>query len=127
MTLPVLPFTSLYNSALRAIELGDFKKIIAENLDDAGKLDKKALVRLAIALDGVGRRDDAYDVLANWNRLDSDALGTMAGRLKRKWLFSGRDRADAEGAMAHYGKAYELARAGEKSPRSTTTASTLLS
>jgi pimeloyl-ACP methyl ester carboxylesterase len=98
------------DSALRAIELIDFKKIIPENLDDAEKLDKKALVRLAIALDGAGRRDDAYEVLAKWNRLDSDALGTMAGRLKRRWLLSGRDRNDAEAAKAHYSKCYELAK-----------------
>jgi hypothetical protein len=102
------------DSALRAIELGDFKSIIPESLDDAGKLDKKALVRLAIALDGVGRRDDAYDVLAKWHRLDSDALGTLAGRLKRKWLLSGRDRDDAEAAKAHYVKGYELAKAAGK-------------
>jgi predicted alpha/beta hydrolase family esterase len=100
--------------ALRAIELGDFKKIIPANLDDAGELDEKALIHLAIALDGVGRRDDAYDVLAKWNRLDSDALGTMAGRLKRRWLLSGRKRADAEAAKAHYSKGYELAKAAGK-------------
>jgi hypothetical protein len=97
------------DSALRAIELGDFRKIIPENLDEAEKLDKKALVRLAIALDGVGRREDAYEVLAKWNRLDSDALGTLAGRLKRKWLLS-RHRDDAEAAKAHYSKGYELAK-----------------
>ena len=34
----------------------------------------------------------------------------MAGRLKRKWLLSGRHRADAEAAMAHYAKGYDLAR-----------------
>ena len=35
----------------------------------------------------------------------------MAGRLKRKWLLSGRLQADAEAAMAHYTKGYELAKA----------------
>jgi hypothetical protein len=47
------------NSALRAIELGDFQRIIRECLDSANELDRKALVRLAIALDAVGRRDEA--------------------------------------------------------------------
>lgn len=97
------------NSALRAIELGDFQTIIREQLAWAMELDRKALVRLAIALDSVGRRDEAYGVLAARNDLDSDALGTMAGRLKRKWLLSGRLRADAEAAMAHYRKGFELA------------------
>ena len=98
------------DSALRAIELGDFRKIIPEDLDEAEKLDKKALVRLAIALDGVGRREDAYEVLAKWNRLDSDAIGTLAGRAKRKWLLSRHGDA-AEAAEAHYSKGYELAKA----------------
>jgi hypothetical protein len=35
----------------------------------------------------------------------------MAGRLKRKWLLSGRLQADAEAAMAHYARGYELAKA----------------
>ena len=35
-------------------------------------------MRLAIALDAVGRRDKAYELLANRDDLDSDALGTMA-------------------------------------------------
>jgi predicted alpha/beta hydrolase family esterase len=98
-------------SALRAIELGDFQSIIPNNLEDAKELDSKALVRLAIALDSVDRRDDAYRVLAERNELNSDALGTIAGRLKRKWLLSGRHQADAEAAMAHYTKGYHLARA----------------
>ena len=55
-------------------------------------------MRLAIALDAVGRRDEAYELLANRDDLDSDALGTMAGRLKRKWLLS-RRQADAEESL----------------------------
>jgi Tetratricopeptide Repeats-Sensor len=66
-------------------------------------------VRLAIALDAVGRRGDAYDVLAKRDDLDSDALGVMAGRLKRRWLLSGRRQGDAEASLAHYAKGYELA------------------
>lgn len=99
------------DSALRAIELGDFQRVIRECFGRAKELDRKALVRLAIALDAVGRRDEAYDVLAKRNDLDSDALGTVAGRLKRKWLLSGRLQDDAEAAMAHYAKGYDLAKA----------------
>jgi hypothetical protein len=97
------------DSALRAIELGDFQSIIPDDLEDAKKLDSKALVRLAIALDGINRRDDAYRVLADRNNLNSDVLGTMAGRLKRKWLLSGRLHTDAEAATAHYTKGYDIA------------------
>jgi hypothetical protein len=98
------------DSALRAIELGDFQSIIPDDLEDAKKLDRKALVRLAIALDSVNRRDDAYKVLSDRDDLNSDVLGSIAGRLKRKWLLSGRHHAHAEAAMAHYTKGYDLAR-----------------
>jgi pimeloyl-ACP methyl ester carboxylesterase len=96
------------DSALRAIELNNFNSIIPANLDDTDRLDDRQLVRVAIALDGVGRRDDAYRILARRAEPETDALGTMAGRLKRKWLL-GRIKSDAEGALAHYAKAYGLA------------------
>ena len=98
------------DSALRAIELGDFQSIIEEYLPHAGTLDSSALVRLAIALDGAGRRDEAYKLLAEHQTMNSDVMGTLAGRLKRNWLLSGRRLADAEAAEAHYAKGYELAK-----------------
>ncbi len=97
------------DSALVAIEVGDFRKIVRELLHRAGEIDKRALLRLAIALDALDRRDEAYDLLARSGELDTDAVGALAGRLKRRWLF-GRSRADAEKAEEHYGKAYALAR-----------------
>jgi pimeloyl-ACP methyl ester carboxylesterase len=97
------------DSALRAIELGDFQRVIKEYLPHAGTLDSSALVRLAIALDGAGRRDEAYKLLAEHQIMNSDVMGTLAGRLKRNWLLSGRRSADAEAAETHYAKGYELA------------------
>jgi pimeloyl-ACP methyl ester carboxylesterase len=97
------------DSALVAIEVGDFRKVVREFLPCAEELDKRALVRLAIALDALDRRDEAYELLARSGELDTDALGVLAGRLKRRWLF-GRARADAEKSEEHYGKAYALAR-----------------
>jgi hypothetical protein len=73
-------------------------------------------VRLAIALDALGRRDEAYEILANRNDLDSDALGTMAGRLKRKWLLS-RRQADGDAAVEHYAKGHALATAANNLPQ----------
>jgi pimeloyl-ACP methyl ester carboxylesterase len=98
------------DSALRAIELGEFQSIIEDYLPHADTLDSSALVRLAIALDGSGRRDEAYKLLEEHQAMSSDVMGTMAGRLKRNWLLSGRRRADAEVAEAHYAKGYELAK-----------------
>ena len=101
---------NLANSALVALELGDFQKVVRQLLPLADELDGPARVRLAIALDGLGRRDDAYKMLARDGALGTDEIGTLAGRLKRRWLFSGRRRADADNAEQHYAKAYALAR-----------------
>jgi pimeloyl-ACP methyl ester carboxylesterase len=98
------------DSALRAIELGDFQSIIEEYLQHADTLDTPALVHLAIALDGADRRDEAYKLLAEHQTMNSEVMGTLAGRLKRNWLVSGRRLADAEAAEAHYAKGYELAK-----------------
>ena len=98
------------DSALLAIELGDFRSVVKDYLPEAKNLDAGALIRLAIALDALGRRDEAYELLADHDKLNSDVLGTLAGRLKRKWLFSGRHQSDAVAAESHYTKGYALAR-----------------
>ena len=100
--------SALGDPLARAIERGDFRKIVADLYPGRKELDRKALVRLAIALDALGRRDEAYEALASRDDLDSDALGTMAGRLKRKWLLS-RRQADGDASMQHYAKGYALA------------------
>jgi pimeloyl-ACP methyl ester carboxylesterase len=108
------PGSKLGDPLARAIERGDFRKIVEDLYEDRQNLDRKAAVRLAIALDALGRRDDAYKMLAERGDLDSDALGTIAGRLKRRWLLS-RRREDAEAALANYAKGYELAVAANDS------------
>jgi pimeloyl-ACP methyl ester carboxylesterase len=111
------PGSDLGDPAARAIERGDFQEIIARHYVDYKKIDRKAAVRLAIALDAVGRRDEAYELLADRDDLDGDAVGTMAGRLKRRWLLS-RRQVDAEASLAHYAKGYELAIAANNQPQS---------
>ena len=98
------------DSALLAIELGEFRSLVGEYRPHTKELDSRALIRLAIALDALGRRDDAYELLADHGELNSDVLGTLAGRLKRKWLFSGRRKADAAAAEAHYARGYALSK-----------------
>lgn len=110
------PGSTLGDPLARAIERGEFRKIVDDLYDDRQKLDRKAAVRLAIALDALGRRDDAYQMLAERGDLDSDALGAMAGRLKRRWLLS-RRQADAEASMANYAKGHELAIAANNGPQ----------
>jgi pimeloyl-ACP methyl ester carboxylesterase len=94
--------------AMRAIESAEFQQIIPADLADADKLDRQALIRLAIALDAVGRRDDAHRVLAARDELCSDVLGAMARLIKRKWLLD-RHEADAQAALAYYTEGFELA------------------
>jgi hypothetical protein len=110
------PGSALGDPLARAIERGDFRKIVADLYPSREQLDPKALVRLAIALDALGRRDEAYEMLANRNDLNSDALGTMAGRLKRRWLLS-RRQADGDASMEHYAKGYALATAAKNLPQ----------
>lgn len=99
------------NSASVAIELNDFKAAIDQLTPQAAALDRASQVQLAIALDRVGRRKDAIDLLRDSGQAeaDTDAMGTLAGRLKRRWL---ADRLDADGqeALALYRQALALAR-----------------
>lgn len=48
------------------------------------------------------------EVLRAHCETDSDAMGTLAGRIKRRWLVA-RRRADAEEALGLYAKGYTLA------------------
>ena len=110
------PGSALGDPLARSIERGDFRKVVADLYPGREQLDRKALVRLAIALDALGRRDEAYEMLAKRADLDSDAIGTMAGRLKRKWLLS-RQQADGDAAMEHYAKGHALATAANNLPQ----------
>jgi len=73
-------------------------------------LDRQALVNLALALDELGRRQEAMKVLGDARRHGTDAMGVLAGRHKRNWL---QDRIDQEArtALALYDEAYEIAKA----------------
>jgi hypothetical protein len=93
------------------MECGEFNRIIDDRLKHAKELDSAALVQLAIALDAVGRRKEAEDVLVGANRNVSDVYGTIAGRRKRMWLLERRE-ADAVAAMENYSKGLELATTG---------------
>lgn len=99
------------NSAKVAVELGDFQAAIEQLLPSAQELDSASTVHLAIALDGVGRRQEAIEVLRLAAQSSTDAMGTLAGRYKRRWLAE-RRLADGESALSLYRKAFEEAEAG---------------
>jgi pimeloyl-ACP methyl ester carboxylesterase len=106
-----------WNSAAVALESSDFRRVVKELQPHQSELDEAALVQLALALEGLGRKAEAIRVLegdasdSNKNRLD--AMGVLGGRLKRRWLVE-RRQADAEHARKLYADAFTLA---EKSGR----------
>lgn len=73
-----------------AVEMGDFRAAVDALLPRADALDDAALGSLALALDGLGRGKEALDVLERCWRggrvTSTDALGILAGRIKRRWL-----------------------------------------
>jgi pimeloyl-ACP methyl ester carboxylesterase len=79
-------------------------------------LDDRSLVRLALALEDLRRRDEAIEVMERRLRFVpaeelpgfTDSMGTLAGRYKRRWIALG-SHADGARAMALYAKAYKLA------------------
>jgi len=125
------------NAARVAVEHGEFKEAIlqfagtAERLDTAAiaklaqELDAGALVQLALALEETGRREEALELLelhaqrqqdADPTRIKTDPLGTLAGRLKRRWLLQ-RHEADGERARDIYAQAYDIAAAQNHDPQ----------
>jgi pimeloyl-ACP methyl ester carboxylesterase len=78
------------DSALVAVELRDFARAVTVLLPRADEIDDSALVQLALALEGINRGQEALSLLESQfearGRPSSDALGALAGRLKRRWL-----------------------------------------
>jgi len=99
--------TGAGDSARRAVELRDFRKAIDLLWERREGLDEDGLVLLALALEGVGRSKDAFELLKYARPDYTDALGVLAGRLKRRWLVE-RQQADADRAMELYQQGYDL-------------------
>lgn len=92
--------------------LGNYTEVVNRLLPDKDKLDKKGLTRLAFALEGLGREEEALELLANNHLTDSnsDLMGILGGRYKRKYLM-GRLAEDGEKAMDYYKKGLAMAEA----------------
>lgn len=100
-----------FDAARRAVESRDFQQAIDTLWPHRDALDNGGLVTLALALESVGRQNDAIELLSTSSTLATDPMGVLAGRLKRRWLAE-RRRADAEKALTLYTDA--LARAEAK-------------
>ena len=98
-----------WNSARVAVEGRKFQQAIDKLWPHRQELDDGTMVMLSLALDSVGRRDDAISVLKDSGReSNTDQMGTLGGRLKRRWLLE-RKKADADGARELYTKALAAA------------------
>jgi pimeloyl-ACP methyl ester carboxylesterase len=100
-----------WGSARAAVELGEYQQAIQRLEPHLGELDEEGIVTLALALESVGRSEDALKAVEKVKPDDTDALGVLAGRLKRRWLLY-RSRADADKTLEYYSEGYR--RASEK-------------
>ena len=97
-----------WNGAAVAVESREFRKAIDLLEPHQDELDADAVVMLALALESVGRSDDAISLLERHDCSSTDAMGVLAGRLKRRWLVE-RRVADARHARELYARAYIIA------------------
>lgn len=104
------------DGARLAIERGRFREAVETLLPRVAELDEEALASLALALEGLDRRQDALSILEEHGRggqglSTTDAVGVLGGRLKRRWL--------VERAATDLTRARELYRSGlERAERS---------
>ena len=98
-------------SARLAVEVNDYGSVVEAFLSSAEDLDSDAIVTLALALESLGRSDEATQVVEEHfaqGEATLDAVGVLAGRLKRRWLFS-RAKADYDRALELYAGALQKA------------------
>jgi pimeloyl-ACP methyl ester carboxylesterase len=93
-----------FDAARLAMTIGDYARAVEEFSARAGELDDRHAVLYAMALEAVGRREEAIKLLQGRGG-DTDVRGTLAGRLKRQWLDNG-DEAVAARALEIYSSAY---------------------
>lgn len=99
-----------YDSVSFALEIKEFQQIVNDLEPTVSSLDEDSLVDLAIALDAIGRQEDAQKFLMLYADKNSDAFGSLGGRLKRYWLSAGRIEKIGESAEKYYKKGYEIAK-----------------
>jgi len=99
------------DSASTAIQVQAFRDTIRRLSRNVSALDPQALVELALAYDGVGRRADAVALFEGPHRPSLDAQGTFAGRLKRRWWVD-NTAIDGERALVLYRDGWKRAARG---------------
>lgn len=88
--------------------LGNYNEVVNRLLPDAALIDGKGTTRLVFALEGLGRKKEAEEVLSNFlkrsGEKNTDIMGIMGGRYKRAFLDSYKTT-DAEDATNYYSEA----------------------
>lgn len=98
-------------SARLAVETMEYEFVVEALSPGADSLDADAVVTLALALESLGRQDEAMQVVRKHveeGRPTLDAMGVLAGRLKRRWLFS-RVKQDYDRSLQMYENALQRA------------------
>lgn len=94
-----------WNAARVAVETQRFQDAVDRFSGHVDELDDAHLVQLALALESLGRTEEALAHLSDRESLGSDAKGVLAGRLKRRWIAEGR-AADRDDARRLYAEAH---------------------
>jgi pimeloyl-ACP methyl ester carboxylesterase len=101
------PFTD--KEAINLLQ-GNYTEVISKLLPQKDQLNKQGLAKLIFALEGLGRGSEAIKILEDSSLAanNSDLLGIIGGRYKRKYL-GNYETADAEKSFGYYKKALEIA------------------
>ena len=100
---------SASESARLAVETRHYQYAVSILKPEASSLDSDATVTLSLALESLGRRDEAMKVAQDHvetGRATLDVIGVLAGRLKRRWRFFR--------ALEDYDRSLELYQSGLK-------------
>lgn len=106
-----LAVRAVVDSARLAVEMGEFRSVVNTLLPHADALDDVAVVTLALALEGIGDLSGALKVLEDRYKSGTssiDAIGVLAGRVKRRWLAE-RRADDLVGALDLYRSGFQKA------------------
>jgi tetratricopeptide (TPR) repeat protein len=96
------------DSAEIALERREFREIIEQYYRGSEPLEHGVAIAVALALDALGRGDEAIALLERSSERPTDATATLAGRYKRKWLLGGL-AADWQRSRDLYLQAYAIA------------------
>ena len=105
---------SAAESARLAVETQCYQRAVSILMPRANDLDSEAIVTLTLALESLGKREQAMEVVRKHvesGRATLDVIGVLAGRLKRRWMVLR--------AQSDYDRSLELYRTGLESAEGT--------